>query len=86
MGLGQKMFGSEWAKNYILKKFLGPCLVWQGLPKIETFLKHIQVCKFGCRSCFCKLIYDFLAGNNYSNSPHWQGGMKLATQIPPLLN
>ena len=27
-----------------------------------------------------------LAGNNYLNSPHSQGGMKFATQISPLLN
>ena len=28
----------------------------------------------------------FLAGNNYPDSPHSQGGMKFATQISPLLN
>ena len=33
-----------------------------------------------------KLIYDFLAGNNYPNSPYLQGGMKFPTQISPLLN
>ena len=33
-----------------------------------------------------ELIYDFLAGNNYPNLPHKQGGMKFATQISPLLN
>ena len=32
------------------------------------------------------LIYDFLAGNNYPDSPHSQGGMKFAKQISPLLN
>ena len=33
-----------------------------------------------------QLIYDFLAGNNYPDSPHLQRGMKFATQISPLLN
>ena len=33
-----------------------------------------------------QLIYSFLAGNNYPDSPHWQGGMKFATQISPLPN
>ena len=33
-----------------------------------------------------QLIYDFLAGNNYPDSPHLQWGMKFATQISPLLN
>ena len=33
-----------------------------------------------------QLIYDFLTGNNYPNSPHLQGGMKFASQISPLLN
>ena len=35
---------------------------------------------FGCQSCFCKpifsskkLIFDFLAGNNYADLPHLQG-------------
>ena len=28
-----------------------------------------------------QLMYDFLAGNNYPNSPHSQGGMKFATQF-----
>ena len=26
-----------------------------------------------------QLIYDFLAGNNYPDWPHWHGGMKFAT-------
>ena len=33
-----------------------------------------------------QLIYDFLAGNNYPDLPHLQGGMKFATQISPVLN
>ena len=33
-----------------------------------------------------QLIYDFLAVNNYPNSPHLQGCMKFAKQISPLLN
>ena len=33
-----------------------------------------------------QLIYDFLAGNNYPDSPHSQGGIKFATQISPLLH
>ena len=28
----------------------------------------------------------FFTGNNYTNSPHLQGGMKFATLISPLLN
>ena len=48
--------------------------------------------QYNCQSCFCEhfflllqkqLIYDFLAGNNYHDSPHSQG---FATQISPLLN
>ena len=31
-------------------------------------------------------IYYFLAGNNYPDSPHLQRGMKLSTQVSPLLN
>ena len=31
-------------------------------------------------------IFDFLAGNNYPDWPNWQGGMKFATQISPLLD
>ena len=31
-----------------------------------------------------QLLYDFLAGNNYPNSPHSQGGMKFLPQISPL--
>ena len=49
-------------------------------------------CTFGCQSCFCKpaffqkqIIYDFLAGSNYPDSPHLQEVMKFATQISPLL-
>ena len=33
-----------------------------------------------------QLIYDFLAGNNYPNSPHLQGDMTFTAQISPLLN
>ena len=33
-----------------------------------------------------QLIYDFLAGNNYTNQPHLQEGVKFAIQISPLLN
>ena len=33
-----------------------------------------------------QLVYDFLARNNYPNSPQLQGGMKFATQISSLLN
>ena len=32
------------------------------------------------------LIFDFLAGKIYPDSPRSQGGMKFATQISPLLN
>ena len=32
------------------------------------------------------IIYDFLRGNNYPDSPHLQGGMKFAMPISPLLN
>ena len=31
-------------------------------------------------------IYHFLAGNNYPDLPHLQGGIKFAKQISPLLN
>ena len=31
-------------------------------------------------------INDFLAGNNYRDLPHSQGGMKFGTQISPVLN
>ena len=34
---------------------------------------------------FKKLIYDFLAENNYPELPHSQGGMKFGTQISPLV-
>ena len=33
-----------------------------------------------------QLIYDFLTGNNYPNSPHLQGCVKFSTQISRLLN
>ena len=33
-----------------------------------------------------KLIYDFLAGNNYPDSPHLNGCVNFAIQISPLLN
>ena len=33
-----------------------------------------------------QLIFNFLVGNNFSESPLSQGGMKCATQISPLLN
>ena len=52
-----------------------------------------KVCNFGCQSGFGslfflkkQLIFDFLAGKNYPDSPHSQEGMKFATQISPLLN
>ena len=32
------------------------------------------------------IIYDFLEGNNYPDSPHLQWGMKFATHISPLLD
>ena len=32
-----------------------------------------------------QLIYDFLARNNYPNSPQLQGGMKFSAQISPLV-
>ena len=32
-----------------------------------------------------QLIYDFF-GRKYPNSPYWQGGMKFAAPISPLLN
>ena len=48
------------------------------LTRTKNHLKN--VCNFGYQSCFCKpvflpkqLICDFLAGNNYSGSPHSQG-------------
>ena len=47
---------------------------------------------FGCQSCFCKpvflqkqLIYDFLAGNNYPDSPHSQGVWNLPHKFHPYL-
>ena len=45
----------------------------------ELFLKAF----FSLQNQF---ICDFLAGNNFPDSPHSQGGMKFATQISPLLN
>ena len=41
---------------------------------------------FGSRFSLKKLIYDFLAVNNYPDSPDSQGGVKFATQISSLLN
>ena len=74
---------------------LSVCL-WSTLTQIISGLAEqngLKNCNFGCQSCFCKpvfflrqLIYDFLAENNYPDSPHLQGGMKLATHISPLLN
>ena len=42
----------------------------------------------GCCSSYTLISYhnNFLAGNNYPDSPHLQGVMKFATQISPLLN
>ena len=41
---------------------------------------------FGSRFSLKKLIYDFLAVNNYPVSLDSQGSVKFATQISPLLN
>ena len=38
------------------------------------------------RTEWAEIFKGFLAGNNYPNLPHSQGGMKFATQISPLLN
>ena len=60
-----------------------------------TFMNSKKVCNIGCHSSFCNPVFasktaifgiTFLAGNNYSDSHHSQGGMKFATQISPLLN
>ena len=58
-----------------------PIINWKkfaGLAAIAVFVSAFFLQK--------QLIYDFLAGNNQSDSPHSQGGMKFATQISPLLN
>ena len=58
-------------------------------------LNYKKVCNFGCHSSFCNPVFasktvifriSFLAGNNYPDSHHSQGGIKFAPQISPLLN
>ena len=52
------------------------------LNRTKNQLKKVYT--FGCQSCLVssfllqkQLIYDFLAENNYPNSPHLQGGMSI---------
>ena len=79
-----------------LKKNLGH--LWQNECS-QKFLFVLKVagragakCQKAARAVFVslfiqkQLIYDFLAGNNYPDSPPSKGGMKFATQISPLLN
>ena len=86
---------STYPRIWCQRTCLSVCL-WSTLTQIISGLAEqngLKNCNFGCQSCFCKpvfflrqLIYDFLAENNYPDSPHLQGGMKLATHISPLLN
>ena len=48
-----------------------------------TERKNPHTAVYGVKEFVC---LSFLAGNNYPDSPHSQGGMKFATQISPLLN
>ena len=58
----------------------------ENLEKLIENMRKAEMITKCLRNSGPKLIYDFLAGNNYPNLLHSQGAMKFVTQISPILN